>query len=256
MKQYISVIASYTVFESIRNRLIWLVIGLLAVSIGISTFIGSLAIIEADQFQLIILAATLRFGTVFLCSLIVITGTTKDFQDKNHELVLSTSATRTHYFCGKLLGYYFIALIFSLATSLSLLIYSPTICVIFWGISLFCELIIVTTIALLLATILSQVIFSITGVVCFYLLSRSIGTIALIAQRPMADNESFSNAFIAWFIKVIAYILPNFESFTKSEWISNNFYDWSIIASILIQTIIYALLILSVALFDFNRKNI
>lgn len=256
MKQYISVIASYTVIEAIRNRFLWLLGALILFSILISLFIADLALIEADKFQLSFLPAILRIGSVFICSLIVITGTTRDFQDKNHELALSTSITRTQFLLGKLFGYFVISIIFSLTVFISLLIFSDFIPALIWSISLLCELFIITSISLLFAAIMNQVVFSITATVCFYLLSRLITSLVMISNSSLNDQDALSNIVISWIIKAVSYVLPDLSLFTKTEWITDSLYEWNNLSTPLIQALIYIVLISAISLFDFNRKNI
>ncbi len=61
-----STIAYYTLLEALRNRLMWL-LGLVAVvGMGLSGFLGDLAVTEQQETRVALLAAFLRFAAAFL----------------------------------------------------------------------------------------------------------------------------------------------------------------------------------------------
>lgn len=256
MKQYTTVIASYTFIESLRNKLIATIAIFILISAGAAIFAGSMAIIEADIFQISVLAFFLRTGAAILLSLMIITSINREFNDKNHEMILSTSITRTSFFIGKLGGYIMLALLFSCCASITMFIFNPVATSMLWGLALFCETVIIASTALLFAVIINNSTLSIFAAICFYMLSRSISTIVEIAAHSAEKNDSLFNMFTGYFMKFIYLLLPNLDSFCQTEWLLGGNVEKQDIGSFAIQTVIYSALLLTVALFDFNRKNI
>ncbi len=90
----VAVIAAYTLLEGMRNRLAWLVLGIIVAVFGLSEFIAEVAITETVEFQSAFLGATLRGFSVFMVSLFVITSMVRELNDKGLDLVLSLPIPR------------------------------------------------------------------------------------------------------------------------------------------------------------------
>ena len=69
MFSQISTISKFTIIESIRNRLLWLSLLVVAVSFGLVEFIGDLAITEHRVTQVAVLAAFLRLSAVVIVTM-------------------------------------------------------------------------------------------------------------------------------------------------------------------------------------------
>ena len=237
----IATIAFYTFLEATRNRLIWLVVAFVVIGFGLSQFISEIAITESAAFQSSVLAAMLRFCSVFTIALFVITSLVREFDDKGLELVLSLPIPRYHYFLGKLLGFSVLAVLTAVFCGLVLLTNAPPDQVLLWVFSLSCELLIITALSLLCLFTFSQVTLALSAVMAFYLLARSIEAIQLIAEH---------------FIDAMAFLLPDFARFTNSAWLVYHTGGWQDVAPIAWQSLIYLLLLGGAALFDLYRKNL
>lgn len=249
-------IGAYTFLEALRNRLAWLVCAFLAGGFALAEFIGELALTETLQFQSGFLGALLRVCAVFTVSLFVITSMVREFNDKGLELVLSLPITRASYFFGKLLGFSLLAVLTAGLISLCLLLYSPPAQVLLWGISLTCELLIVSAFSLLCLFTFSQVTLAISAVMAFYVLSRTIDTFQLMSHGPLTQPDALSQQFINAFIDGIAFILPELARFTPSEWLIYHTGQWQTLMPIVGQSVIYISLLSGTALFDLYRKNL
>ncbi len=249
-------IAYYTLLEAIRNRLLWLVVVLLLAGLGLAEFIGAYAITESRQFQSGFLGALLRAATVFMISLFVLTSLVREFNDKGLELVLSLPITRATWFFAKLTGYSTLALAVAILCTLCLSLYVPPGDALLWGISLACELLLVTAFSVLCLFTFNQVTLGLSAVMAFYLLSRSMAAFRLIGQEPLLQDQSVSQMVINGVLQAIAYVLPDLDRFTASEWLIYGAGQWSDLLPILGQTAIYLSLIAAAGLFDLYRKNL
>ena len=249
-------IAYYTFLEATRNRLVWLVVAFVVIGFGLAQFVSEIAITESASFQSSLLAAMLRFFAVFTIALFVITSMVREFDDKGLELVLSLPIPRYHYFLGKLLGFSALAVMTAVLCGATLLVHVPAGQVALWVISLSCELLIVTALSLLCLFTFSQVTLALCAVMAFYLLSRSIEAIQLMARNPIVSSDTWSQRLIEHFIDGIAYLLPDLARFTSSEWLVYHTGGPEDLVPIAMQCLVYLALLSGAALFDLYRKNL
>ena len=252
----IAAIAFYTFLEATRNRLLWLVVGFVVIGFGLSQFVAEIAVAESAAFQSSFLAAMLRFFAVFTIALFVITSMVREFDDKGLELVLSLPIPRYHYFLGKLLGFSVLAIMTAVACGLVLLLHVPPDQVALWVFSLSCELLIVTALSLLCLFTFNQVTLALSAVMAFYLLSRSIEAMQLMAQSPIIASNSLSQRILEGFVDGVAFLLPDLARFTSSEWLVYHTGGWQDVAPIAGQSLVYLVLLAGAALFDLYRKNL
>jgi ABC-type transport system involved in multi-copper enzyme maturation permease subunit len=255
MNNSILTIAKYTFYEAVRNRLFLLtVVGLFCV-LGISEFVGELAITETRSIQAVLMGSGMRLFAITTVALFVITSMVREFSDKGFELIASLPIPRSRYYFGKFLGFFYLSLLIAVATSMLLLIYSPASSVLMWLVSLICELAIIISLSLLCLLTFSNVTVAFMVVIGFYILSRSIYAIQLISNSPLLEFYSFSQQFMRMATDVMAFFLPGLHDFTKSDWL---IYGASRedMQFVIVQTIIYLSLLSAAGLFDLYRKNL
>lgn len=222
--------------------------------LGLTEFIGELAITEAAQTQSILMGSGLRIFAVSAIGLFVITSMVREFDDKGFEILMSLPMSRYSYYLGKFMGFSMLALVIAIAAGVLLSLYSQFSFVFLWLLSLICELLIVISLSLLCMFTFSNITVAFMAVISFYFISRSMHTIQLISNSPILEADSFSQEFINYFIDAIAFVLPELNIFTQSSWLA---YGVNIgdIVPVLVQTIIYLLVLISAGLFDLYRKN-
>ena len=248
-------ISYFTLHEAIRNRLLIFTIIMLISLFGLTEFIGEMVITEKRQMQSASLGYMLRLFAFFITCLFVITSMVREFNDKGFELILSLPIQRWNYLLGKFLGFAALSFILTVIICLPLLLYSAPVQVMLWGISLFCELLIMISISLLCLFTFGNITISFTVVTAFYILSRTITTIILISDSPILETNSLSQSFIGYLLAIIATVMPDFSIFTQSEWLIYGGAKIDSIVPVIIQTVIYIPLIASATLFDLYRKN-
>jgi ABC-type transport system involved in multi-copper enzyme maturation permease subunit len=249
-------LASYVLLEALRTRFFAIIIILLFTGIGLTLFLGQVAIIETYAIQSSLLAAFLRLAAMYMVSLFVITSTVHEFNDRTIYLLLSLPLPRSVYFIGKFHGFAFVAFFTALTFGSALLSYVPFPAVSLWTLSLFCELLIITALSLWCILTFQHTIQAFSAVVGFYILARSINAMQLMAQGPLNIAPSWIDQLINLLIKLIAMLLPNLERFTQSSWLIYASGSLEILTEIIVQTIIYILFLLTLSLFDLYRKNL
>lgn len=249
-------IAFYTLLEAVRNRLLGLVLLIVAASGGLGIFLREISITESTIIQASLIGALLRFVAVFVVAAFVITSMVREFNDKGADLVLSLPIPRASYFAGKLLGYSLCALVLAAIFAAALLPYSESGQVVMWGVSLFLELWIIAAFSLLCVFTFSQVVPALSSVLAFYLLARSISAFQLMAHGPMRSADDWSQRAVNAIIEAIATILPRLDTFTRTEWLAYQTGLWSALTPLAAQTLIYVGLLGSAALFDLYRREL
>ena len=249
------VIARYTLIEALRNRLLWIVAASIGVSLIVAAFLQAVAITEAKQIQAAILAALLRLSAVFIVVSFIVTSMVREANDKGLELILALPLPRASYFFGKLAGFAVSAIVLAALFGLPLTLFAPWLQVGAWTVSLACELLIMTTLSLFCVMSLNQVTSALAAAAGFYVLSRSIGAIQVIAAAPLDTAGSLGNYVIRLLIDVAALLLPHLDRITRTEWLLYAAPDAASMAAAALEAAIYGGLLCGAALFDFYRKN-
>jgi len=254
MNQQAFIVARFTFLEAVRNRLFVLVIIGLICILGLTEFIGDLAITETRAVQSTLTASGLRLFAVCVVALFVVTSVVRELNDKGLDMLLSLSMTRASYYFGKFAGFMLLAVVIAVAASLILLLYSPAVNVLAWLFSLLCESLIIIALSLLCLFTFNSITTAFTAIIAFYLLSRTMHVIQLISASPILESTTFSQSFIDFVINAIAFLLPDLNLFTRSDWLV---YGTGVdnLIPVFIQTVIYLTLLIAAGLFDMYRKE-
>ncbi len=255
MLQPIAVIARLTLLEARLNRLFWLLLIVLIAAVSLAEFMGALAITESAQVQAAVLGTVLRASAVVVVSLFVISSGVRELNDKGTEFVLSMAIPRASYYLGKLLGFSLFACLAAGLLSLALVLYVPITQVLYWALSMSCELLLVTAFSLLCLVTFRQITVALSAVLAFYVLARTVATIQLIGRGPLVEPGTLSQQLMNGLIDAIAFVLPSLERFAPSEWLVYHTGDWQDLTVIMGQTAVYLLLLSGAALFDLYRRS-
>jgi len=249
-------ISKFTIIESLRNRLLWLSLLVVAISFGLVEFIGDLAITEHRVTQVSVLGAFLRLSAVVIVTMFVVSSTVRELQDKTLEMILAMPIHRSSYYLGKLMGFIQVSAIIAIIFSSMLLIYAAADQVVIWGISLFFELILVVALGLVMLFTFNQIPAAITGVFVIYAASRSATSIYLMSKYPIISHTTISQKFMDGFAELLTWLLPDLHRFTQTEWLAHGTGSFSLLMPVIGQALIYLTLLSAISLFDFYRKNI
>lgn len=247
-------LARLTLLEAVRNRLLWLAVVVTAAAFGLAQFLNQVAITESREIQSALLAASLRVAAVFMIAVFVITSMVREASDKVTDLLLSLPAPRSSYFFGKFAGYAAVALALALLSALPLALFADPGGLALWTASLLCELLIVTAMSLFCVLSFAQVVPAFAAVAGFYLLSRSMAAMQIIAGAPLLE-PTFADGVMNLVVKLIALLLPALDGMTQTAWLLGPAPGANFLGGLVAQTAIYLLLICSAALFDLYRKS-
>lgn len=255
MRHKLGTIAYYTFLEAISNRLFMLSLTGLVCLFGLAEFAGELSITETRQIQAVLVASITRWFLVITCALFVITSMIRETNDKGIELILSLPVSKTSYYFGKFCGFICLATVILGLSSLLLLLYASPIALLYWLFSLLCEMAIIIAVSMLFLFTFSNITVAFMAVLAFYILSRSIASIQLLSTSPILESTSYSQHFMNFLVDAIAYVLPDLDAFTRSDWLLYGT-DSSALSFVLVQTIIYLAILFAAGLFDIYRKEL
>ena len=247
-------IARITVLEAARGRLAWLVAGFTLTGCVLAVFAGEVAITETQGFRSGLLGAWLRSCAVFTISAFVISSELSEIRDKGFELMLSMAVPRSAYYAGKLAGFAAVAMLSASACALALVWFAPLAQAALWTASLGLELLIVIAMSLLCVFTFSQVAWAMSAVLGFYLLSRSMAALQLMAHKPAAASGSAAQSFMQAFVDALAYLLPDLDRFTASEWLIHGAGTIADLGFAAAQTAVYTTVLGAATLFDLYRR--
>ena len=247
-------IARFTALEAARSRLAWLIAGYTIAGCALALFAGELAVTEAQGFRSGLLSAWLRSCAVFTISLFVITSMVRELQDKGLELMLSMPVARGTYYAGKLAGFAGVSVLPTLACVPALAWFAPPAQVALWTVSLGLELLIVIAMSLLCVLTFSQATWALSTVIGFYVLSRTMAALQLMAQGSPAAGPSVVQQITGTLVDALAFVLPDLDRFTESDWLVYGAGTIADLGFAAMQTLVYVTLLCAAALFDLYRK--
>lgn len=248
-------IAAFTALEAIRSRFLVVLGAVFLALLLLTELAGASAVTESGQIRSALLAALLRVAAVFLVALFVVSSVAREQADKGSDAVLSLAIPRHTYYFGKLFGYLAVALCIAALAGALIALHAPLASAAMWGVSLFAELAIVVAASLLCMMTLSQVPAAIAAVAGLYLLARVMGAVQLIAHGPLRDPSAVSSSFMAHAVDALAFMLPDLYRFTDTQWLLYGAQSVSVLAPLLLQSLIYVVLLGSAGLFDLYRRN-
>jgi hypothetical protein len=79
--------------------------------------------------------------------------------------------------------------------------------------------------------------------------------IQLLSISPILESPGLAQAFMNKLINAIAYLLPDLDRFTRSDWLIYGV-EINTVMFVLLQTVIYLAVLFAAGLFDLYRKEI
>lgn len=247
-------LATYTILEGVRQRLLPLLGGVILLGLALATFAGSLAITEASQIRAGILGAFLRWVAVLLATFHLLHSQGREQDDKGLELLFSLPLSRATWFFGTLAGYGVLALAMALLFTGALLAFAPLAPVALWGISLFLEVTIVMTFAFLVQLTIRKKSSAALIVLLFYFLARALSSLQWVGQGAIMPQSSTALQVVNTVLDGVAFLLPGLDRFTQSAWLVYGHGGGDDLLFVLIQSVAYLPLLCGAALVDLYRK--
>lgn len=240
---------------AIRDKLFIGLLVLIVVGMSLSTFLGSSSITESDQFSLVFASGGLRIGGLLTLVLFTVFYIRRCFDSHAVEYLLSKPITRFQFLLSYTVSLSFLALIIAAFMVVALVAMPGTVepmNIIFWGASIFAELIIMVNVALFFSLMLSSAVSASMISIAFYVLARLIGGILAIVN----SGASPSHIIFEKSMLLISIFIPRLDLMGQSSWlvygIESADISW---AFILMQGMIFCGLVFAASFWDLQRKQ-
>lgn len=248
-------IVKYVLLSALRDRIYLSVFLSLVAVFAVAIFVGDTMLVEQNQAAVAFIAGASRGVLVFGMILFVCLSIARAFENKEVEFVISKPVSREVFVFSYLVAFLATSFLMLLAIILPLyfIVYSK-IGLLIWFLSLFCELLIVISFALLSSLILRNAFLAILASIAFYLMSRMMGFFVMAIDLPESFSQAKS-AVMPFILKVLSLIFPRLDLFTQSSWFSYGVEDFSRIKIVFLQSLIYIPLMLFMSFHDIKKKQ-
>lgn len=249
-------ILKYLLLASIRDRLYLGIFIFLAASFSVSIFLGSTALVENQQMTAAYIAGSSRSILALGMILFVCLSVSRSFENKEVEFIISKPISRETFVLGYLIGFLLIALLILIPLAIAMFIVtdSSKIGLAVWVGSMVLEMILVIAFSLLASLILRNSLSAIMASFGFYILSRLMGMFLLAIEVP----QTFAYAkyhFFPTLLKFLSIIFPRLDLFGQSAWLNHGISDFMNLKIILLQSAVYAPLLIFMSFHDFKKKQ-
>lgn len=250
----ILVLSRYVLLDAQRGGLHWIFTCTALAATALGWFLAQLSVTEKLDIQIVTTASILRLAFMFIAAVWVCAHIIREKQDQTIDLLLTLPLRRSDFVLGKLLAFCAISLIAATIAMIPLSVITFDRYLVMWAGSLSLELWLVCGCALLCAVGMKNVTSSFAVVTAFYLLSRSISAMVLMANTTVPNSPNILDLTIAWFVNTVAYILPPLDQFTNSAWLIHHTIPVASWTELLLQALIYTLLLGVVTIWDIEHK--
>lgn len=251
-------IIRYTLLTAMRD---WLFIGLVllvGMAYGLSVFTGSTALVEQAQMSIAYFAGSSRIVLMVGLIVFVCFHVRRLFDNREIESMLSKPISRTQFVVSYWFGFVILALIAVIPVVIIMeTIYTPNhLGLAYWVASLVLELSLVLAFALVSALILRSAVSSVMASFAFYFVSRLMGFFVSALEQPATLlTNSETGSILGIILKGISTIIPRLDLYAKSSWLIYGVEGQMDLWVFQAQSLVFIALLLSMAVFDFKRKQ-
>lgn len=222
----------------------------MALSVSLSIFFGSAAIIEKQQFASVFLAGSLRLINAFGLSLFVVFFIRRSFETRDIEYMLTRPVSRAGFILSYAFGFMLIGIFTALFSALCLYVLQPSILVqgfMLWAFSIMVENIIMVSASLFFAMVLSSPASAAFATMGLYVLSRLMGGILGIIDSGKHISQ-FKGLELT--VELVSFLTPRLDLLGQTSWLIYGPSDGFGFAQVAAIGILYTALILMAATLD------
>jgi hypothetical protein len=246
---------TYILRAAVRDRLFLSIGLLLVVIISLSIFFGSSALSEQEQFARVFAAFGFRLFGTFGLIVFIITYLRRCFEARDIDYLLSRPMGRVSFVLTHAAAFSTLALIAALflgGTTVALEAGNYHTGVFIWWASIAAEFIIMANVAMFFAFVMSSSTACLLIVFAFYLLSRLIGEILGILNKPDVEGLSL---MLGKVMEVISIFIPRLDLMGQTKWLLYEGATEISFGFIFAQCAIFVALIVTATAIDMKRRQ-
>lgn len=244
----------YVLSAALKDKIFVLYIGLVAIILSLSLFFGSSAVTEQDQFSVVFTSGALRIASAFTLILFIIFYFRRSFENRDVDFLFSRPISRLQFILAHFIAFTFLSLIVSILTTIGILLLTPSdlfLSAIIWGITIFAELVVLSTMAMFFGIALSTAVSATLVTICFYILSRLMGDIIGILETGIS---SIATQILGKIMIFISFFVPRLDLIGQTSWLVYGVahFNYFLLSS---QIIIFLGMVLSATYLDLKRRQ-
>lgn len=245
----------YVLTAVFRDRVIQLMVVLMAVATATSIFLGSAAASEQHAYTVATVATALRtlavLGLVIFISFFV----RRIFESREIDYLLATPLTRNKLLGSFAAAFVTVALVFSVMIAVVVLVLSgkPTQGWAVWSASVAVELGITSLIALFFSVVLRSATVSALCALGYYSLARMLGAMIGILQAKF-DGGLVTFYSVKTVVRTLSAVVPRFDLMSQSAWLVYGKADLALWV-LPVQFVVFTVLLLACASYDLRRSQ-
>ena len=236
-----------------RDRLFRGITFLIICCSGFAYFIGSNAVVEAQEAKIVYTAGLSRIAIIIGFITYVAFYIKRMFENHEIEVVLSHSISRTKVLLSMFIGFLITFLTLLIPVAIILLLLGTNITyLLVWFISLICEGALMLCFTLCCSFIIKNFTNCIAGCYTMYIVGRTIGN--FVAYLTLSLKTNLYN-ILESILKCLSVLFPRLDIFGKTSWLIYGDFSINNILLFLSQTIIFCCIFLCMAIIDLNKKE-
>lgn len=247
----------YVLTAVMRDRIVQLMMVLMALGTAMSIFLGSAAVTEQQAFTIASIATTLRtlavLGLVIFISFFV----RRVFESREIDYLLATPLSRHRLLFSFATAFITVAVIFSamIALIVVILLRKAGMGWATWSLSVVVELSITSMVALFFAIVLRSATVSALCALGYYSLARMLGAMIGIATTKFDGGSQFVNKLVDIILQVLAVVTPRLDLMAQSAWLVYGKVTDLPLWILPTQFLVFCILFFFCAAFDLRRSQ-
>ena len=240
-----------------RDRIVQLMIVLMALGTAMSIFLGSAVVTEQQAFSIATVATALRtlavLGLVIFISFFV----RRVFDSREIDYLLATPLTRHKLLFSFATAFVTVALVFAamIALVVLVLIHKITSGWVMWSASVVVELSVTCMVSLFFAIVLRSATVSALCSLGYYTLARMLGAMIGISTTKLDAGSIIVDRVVQMFIKLLTVITPRFDLLAQSAWLVYGKATGIALWLMPVQLVVFCILFFVCAAFDLRRSQ-
>jgi len=250
----IKILTAYVLTAAIKDRILLLYAGLIVVIISLSLFFGSSSATEQDQFSYVFTSGAMRIASAFTLITFIVFYFRRSFENRDVDFLFSRPITRLQFVMSHFFAFSIMAFLIAIITTLSILFITGgnhSAAVIFWGISIFSELVVLSAVAMFFGVALSTAVSATLITFCFYMLARLMGDIIGILGNGISN---LATEILGKIMILISFFIPRLDLIGQTSWLVYGVGEFNYLV-VYTQIIIFLGLILSATYLDLRRRQ-
>lgn len=248
-------LVNYVLTAAIRDKLVLSLILAIGVSLSMSAFLGSSAIVEQGSFALVYAMSSIRLLVVAGLVLFIVFFVRRAFDTKEIEYFLTAPLGRITYILSNSLGFSILACLFGGVITLALFALegqSFSEGHIYWSVTIIIEFLIIVNVALFFSMVVGSPTIAAMAVLAFYFLARLMSQVLGIIDAGITSEVLRPFEIL---MQVISSVMPRLDLMGQTAWLIYGAPDNLSLIFFGLQGFIFIGLVLSAACLDLIRKQ-